>query len=234
VRVAFAGLLLLTSACSRGLSGTVVDADTDLPVANATVDIFTSGWGFNDGRLVWDKTTRHRAHTSPDGRFRLPVGGGVNLTVAARGYPTAIVSMCSLPGPVRIGGPYPDYLNPRQIRAGARGSGEAFGWSFDDWGRLVPEHEAELRLVGKPPTWSERSALLEAPLGMRFVPGGGNPPPPPRDGYAPRMRLDFAACGWLFVRTRGGRIVAVDPNGSTAEDPDGGRYLLLTYRLPAP
>lgn len=234
MRSAIAALLLATSSCTGKLAGTVVDADTGRPVANAIVDIFTTGWGMRDGRLVWDKTTRHRTHSDANGKFVLDVDGGINLTVAADGYPLTVTSACPPPNLVRIGGPYSDPMKTRQIAAGVGPAGTRVGWSFDGGGSRVSQKEAELSVLGDPPRLSDRSVVLEAPLGMRFVPGGGNPPPAPGDGYVTEQKFDLGAgCGWLFVRTRGGPIVAVDPHGATEEDPDGGRYVLLTYRLPS-
>lgn len=229
MKIAAAALLL--GGCTGVVSGTIIDADTDSPVPGATVDLFTSGWGWRDGRLVWDKTTRHRAKSDRQGKFRLPVSGGINLTIAAAGYPVTVTSLCSVPARVRTGGPYSDQ-KVRQVVVGVGPDRSPIGWRFDDGGSRVPAPQGDIKLVGPPPDWRERSALFEAPHGMRFVPGDGNPPPPPAAGYAERLNVDFNACGWLFIRTGDGPTAAVNPNAAAQQDPDGGRYLLLSYRLP--
>ena len=226
------GALALT-ACGQGLDGTVVDANTGRPVANATVDIFNSGWGFRDGSLVWDKEYRTRATTDAAGRFHLDVDGGSNLTVIADGYAKVVTSACRSPMLVRIGGPYPDYLATSQIWMGIEAGKKRVGWSFAGRGSRVPETGADLRLVGPPPDMGDRTIALEAPLGMALVPGAGNPPSPPASGYVTRLKLDTITCGWLFVRSRNGGTFALQPASGTGEDPDGSRYALLTYRKPA-
>ncbi len=228
--VAVAALAL--TACTRGLDGTVIDADTGRPVANAMVDIFNNRWGFRDGTLVWDKEYRTRATTDAAGRFHLDVDGGSNLTVIADGYPKVVTSACPSPMLVRIGGPYPDYLSTGQIWMGLESGRKRVGWSFVGRGSRVPEADADLRLAGPLPAMGDRALALQAPAGMAFVPGTGNPPPPPATGYATRLKLDTSTCGWLFVRSRDGSIVAVQPAAGTGEDPDGSRYVLLTYRTP--
>jgi len=232
LRQSIAAAAIALTACTQGLDGTVIDAGTGRPVANATVDIFNNGWGFRDGSLVWDKEYRSSATTDAAGRFHLDVDGGSNLTVVVEGYPKVVTSACPSPMLVRIGGPYPDYLATSQIWMGLESGGKRVGWSFAGRGSRVPEADADLRLVGLIRAMGDRTLALQAPAGMAFVPGTGNPAPPPATGYATRLKLDSSSCGWLFVRSRGGGTFAVQPAGGTGEDPDGSRYVLLTYRTP--
>ena len=80
------------------------------------------------------------------------------------------------------------------------------------------------------------SMPLRAPFGMAFRPGTGNPPKAPETGFDTERTLDLLRdCGWLFVRTRDAGTVPVRIGSFGLDEPiGGGRYLMLSYAVPAP
>jgi hypothetical protein len=220
------------AACTRSVSGEVRDATSDRPIANAEVMVTTSGWGTRDGSLVWDKDYHYRAHSGPDGKFRVKgVDGGHRLTVNAAGYPAVQTSLCShSPMTIWVGGPFDGADLGKNLSLGAGADGARLGWRFSGGGRTVPESDAELVAL-RSPTDGNAVTSFRAPFGMVFRAGTGNPPQAPHSGYATLRTLDLLSdCGWLFVRTRDAGTVPVRV-GSYALDqpPDGGRYLILGY-----
>lgn len=219
-------------ACSSSIGGEVRDAASERPVANAEVEVATSGWGTRDGGLVWDKEYSYRGRSGPDGAFRVEgVDGGHRLTVRAAGYPQVQTSLCSRsPMIVRIGGPFDGREAVKLLSLGANPGGGRVGWSFGGKGAPAPEADADL-IALRPASIDNVVMPFRAPLGMAFRPGTGNPPRPPASGYAAERTIDLLRdCGWLFVRTRDAGIAAIRVGSFGLDEPlEGGRYLTLTY-----
>ena len=228
-----AAILVPLAGCSPGIEGVVHDAGTGRPVANARVEISTSGWGRRNGQLVWDKEYRYAALSGPDGKFVVKgVDGGYRLSVQARRFPALDTSLCSRsPMTVRVGGPFQGIDLSRQLRLGTTEDGGRQGWRFAP-PQPVASAEADLFLVS---LTDETTATLSAPRGMIFVAGTGNPPAPPQSGHATKLRLDLLQCGWLFVRFDGG-VAAVRIGNMAIDQPlEGGRYLMMSYGIaPSP
>lgn len=232
MRRGWPAVTILLAACSPAVSGEVRDAASDRPIANAEVEVTTSGWGVRDGGLVWDKEYSYRARSGPDGRFRIEgVDGGHRLTVSAAGYPLVQTSLCTRsPITVYIGGPFDGADFGKNLLLGAGADGTRMGWRFSDGGRTVPQGGAELA-VGRLPSAGNAVTSFRAPFGMVFRAGTGNPPLAPETGYATNRTLDLLSdCGWLFVRTRDAGTVPVLIGSYGVDQPiEGGRYLILGY-----
>lgn len=228
-------LALALAACTRSISGEVRDATTDRPIADAAVEVTTSGWGIRDGGLVWDKDNQHRAQSGPDGTFRIKgADGGHRLAVRAPGYPALQTSLCSRsPMTVYVGGPFDGGDLGKQLSIGITAAGARVGWRFGGKGERVPEADAEL-IALRPGSSDNVMMPLRAPFGMAFRPGTGNPPQAPASGYATERTLDLLGnCGWLFVRTRDAGTVPVRIGSFGLDEPPGeGRYLMLSYAVP--
>ena len=223
-------LATLLAACSPTVSGEIRDATSDRPIANAVVEVTTSGWGVRDGGLVWDKEYRYRAQSGPDGKFRVKgVDGGHRLTVNAAGYPPVQTSLCSnSPMTIWVGGPFDGADLGKNLSLGVGADGARLGWRFSGAGQTVPESDAELVAL-RPPAAGNAVTSFRAPFGMVFRAGTGNPPQAPQSGYATQRTLDLLSdCGWLFVRTRDAGTVPVRIGGYVLDQPlEGGRYLIL-------
>jgi len=218
------------------VSGEVRDATSDRPIANAEVEVTTSGWGVRDGGLVWDKDYSYLAATSEDGKFRVKgVDGGHRLAVRAPGYPVVQTSLCSrFPMTVYVGGPYDGGDFGKLLSVGVNAAGARVGWRFGGNGAQVPEADAELIALA-PGSMDQAMMPLRAPFGMAFRSGTGNPPQEPRSGYQTDRTLDLLDCGWLFVRTRDAGTVPVRIGSFGLDEPiGGGRYLMLTYAAAPP
>lgn len=233
---ALLGLATVLAACTRSVSGDVRDATSDRPVAQAVVEVTTSGWGVRDGGLVWDKDHSYRAETGGDGKFRVEgVDGGHRLAVRAPGYPAVQTSLCSrFPMTVYVGGPFDGGNFGKLLSIGTTETGARVGWRFSGKGAQVPEADAEL-IALRPGSADNATMPLRAPLGMAFRPGTGNPPQAPLSGYQTERTLDLLRdCGWLFVRTRDAGTVPVKIGSFGLDEPlGGGRYLMLTYAAAA-
>lgn len=225
-------LAIVLAACTRSVSGDVRDATSDRPVANAEVEVTTSGWGRRDGDLVWDKDYAYRDRTGPDGTFRVTgVDGGHRLAVRAPGYPAVQTSLCSrFPMTIYVGGPFDGGDFGKLLSIGTTEAGARVGWRFGGKGAQVPEAESEL-IALHPGSTDNVMMPLRAPFGMVFRPGTGNPPQAPLSGYQTELTLDLLRnCGWLFVRTRDAGTVPVKIGSFGLDEPPGGaRYLMLTY-----
>ncbi len=223
---------IVLAACGPTVSGEVRDATSDRPVADAVVEVTTSGWGMRDGGLVWDKDYSYRAQTGGDGKFRVKgVDGGHRLTVRSPGYPPLQTSLCSRsPMIVYVGGPFDGGDFGKNLSIGTTATGERVGWRFGGKGAQVPEADAEL-IALRPGSTDNVMIPLRAPFGMAFRPGTGNPPKEPATGFATERTLDLLRdCGWLFVRTRDAGTVPVRIGSFGLDEPiGGGRYLMLTY-----
>lgn len=226
---------IVLTACTRAINGDVRDATSDRPVANAEVEVTTSGWGRRGGQLVWDKDYAYRARTGPEGRFEVDgVDGGHRLTVRAAGYPVVVTSLCSRsPMTIRVGGPFDGGDMGKLLSLGTRADGTRTGWSFAGKGQPVAEAEADLVAL-RAVSIDHAPMPLRAPLGMAFRPGTGNPPQAPASGYATERTIDLLReCGWLFVRTADVGTVPVRVGSFGVDEPlEGGRFLTLTYAQP--
>lgn len=222
-----AAVLALLAGCSPAIEGTVLDAATDRPIADARVEIANSGWGVRNGQLVWDKEYRHAARSGADGQFLIKgVDGGHRLAVQADRYSPLETSLCSRsPMTVRVGGPFDGMDLARQLRIEVIDGGGSQGWQFEEHA-AAQSADADLSLVSHR---EKGTVTLRAPSGIRFVSGTGNPPAPPQSAYVKELELDLLQCGWLFVRFEGGLAAVSTGSIATEELPEGGRSLLMSY-----
>ena len=228
-------LAVMLAACAPSVSGEVRDAITNQPIAGAVVEVTTSGWGVRDGGLVWDKESSHQAQSGPDGKFRISgVDGGHRLAVRTAGFSALQTSLCSRsPMIVYVGGPFDGGDSGKLLSLGAGADKSRTGWRFSGGGQKVAEADAEL-VVLRTPSAGDAVTSLRAPFGMVFRPGTGNPPQAPETGYDTDRTLDLLSdCGWLFVRTRDAGTVPVRIGSFGLDEPEGGRFLMLTYACAA-
>lgn len=234
MRRCWPAITLVLTACTGSISGEVRDATSGRPIANAEVEVTTSGWGRRDGDLVWDKDYAYRARTGPDGTFRVEGVDGGRLAVRAAGYREVQTSLCSrAPMTVYVGGPFDGGDLGKLLSVGTAANGARVGWRFGGKGAQVPEADAEL-IALRPASIDNAAMPLRAPHGMAFRHGTGNPPQAPASGYSTERTIDLLReCGWLFVRTRDAGTVPVRVGSFGVDEPlEGGRYLTLTYAAP--
>lgn len=211
---------LALSGCTRA-GGTVRDAATGQPVANAVLQASNYGWGRRNGQLVWDQEKVSTATSGKDGSFRFTVDGGVNLRVQARGYPEVRTSFCPRDTLVLVGGPYPGLeTNRRLVFADALGPGDA--------DRVAPPTLArDLGLSATGAAVGTGSALrIAATGGIRFVPGTGAIPPAPPLPYPRAVDLDFKRdCGWLFVADGTAAVAVIEARPPSGRQEPGGPWV---------
>lgn len=218
------------AACEPGVHGVVLDATTKAPVADATVGLWSRGFGSDDSQIIWDKDYVEMVQTAADGSFFFKGSEGIEISVRAPGHAPAHSSLCSkLPMIVRIGGPFAQSIH-KQLLLGQDHEGAARGWDFE--AGPVSLENADLS-IGAFPDAGQSNVQFSAPLGMSFQAGAGNPPSPPTKGYVPNIEIDLMDCGWLFVKTGQSGTVAVQTGQLTIGNFSGaGRHLSLTYVLP--
>jgi hypothetical protein len=220
---------LALAGCS-GAGGTVRDAATGKPIANATLQASNYGWGRRNGQLVWDKEKVSAATSGPDGAFRFEVDGGTNLRVRASGYPEVLTSFCPSDTLVLLGGPWPRLAaNRRLIFADALDPGDAE--------RTHPPALArDLGLTASGPAPGDATELrIEARGGIRFVPGTGAIPPPPPLPYPHAVELDFRRdCGWLFVGDGQAAVAVIEARPPGARQKPGQPWSWVMLYAPLP
>jgi len=221
-------LAIALGGCGKPMSGLVLDAATDKPLAAAIVDLQSVGWGNRQGRLVWDAGKSSQTKTDAGGRFDFTEGGGVSLNVHAPGYPKVSTNLCSRsPMIVRVGGPYSDLRADRRLIFDMAASPAKTS-------DLAPPEAtgADLGLRIPDANFDDLTRLqVEAKGGVRFIAGTGVIPSPPRLPYDQKVTLDpVADCGWLFVSdgTRPLAVIQVAPIG-WEQAPGGPRRLVMLY-----
>ena len=222
---------LALSGCARA-GGTVRDATTGRPVANATLQASNYGWGLRDGQLVWDREKVSTTTSGRDGAFSFDVDGGSNLRIRARGYAEVRTSFCPRRTLVLVGGPYPKLAtNRRLVFAAALGPGDADR-------AFPPTLAGDLGLSASGPGFGDGAALrIVATGGIRFVPGTGAIPPPPPLPYPHAANLDFSSdCGWLFVSDGQAVVAVIEARPPSGRQDPGGPWIgsMLYAPLPAP
>jgi len=215
---------LLLGGCAQSVSGVVLDAATDQPLAGATVELSDVGWGNRDGQIVWDAEKLSRATTDGEGRFAFDRDGGVRLRVRAPHAMSVETSLCARsPMLVRVGGPFPGLRADRRLLLGA--------------GANSPNDTAaaEIGLSGSPVSSGESRIRFQAKGGLRFVEGTGSIPRPPSLPYPQTADIDLGSgCGWLFVGNGSAPIAVIQIGGfGWEQDPGGPRRLVLLY-VPLP
>ena len=227
------------------ISGRVEDLATGAPIGGAYVIAAQSGWGFSNG-LVWDKDLSDTTRTGESGEFTLRYRAGpvVTLRIVRDGFnafghgfePRAglVIRLKALTGAARLPSGF--------LRVGTYTSGGRYGWDFSRGAIATDSLEADLfpERIGP---GSHDDITLAARGGIQcrsstamgvddnFLVLGDSAP---RDGYAPRVALDFSGGGGLcFGRTRDGAHYfkfAFTPFGfGSVMDPGVARDLSLQY-----
>ena len=185
------------AACESGVSGVVLDASTEAPVANAIVGLASRSFGRESDQILWDKDFVETVRTTSDGGFSFETATGSELSVQTLDGTTERANVCSKsPMTVRVGGPYA-HLAHRQLLLGSVEGNAAGGWKFAVGS--TPASDADLSLAAFPNQGDTKVRLI-APFGMAFRAGTGNPPQPPVAGYLSVLDVETMDCGWLLVR----------------------------------
>ena len=215
--------------CARA-AGTVRDAATGGPIANATLQTSNYGWGMRDGQLVWDRAKIATATSGRDGTFRFDVDGGTGLRVRAAGYPEIQTSFCPRETLVLLGGPFPGLETDRRLVFADR-------LGPDEADRAAPPTLAgDLGLSASGSAFGDGSALrLEAKGGIRFVPGTGAIPPPPPLPYPHAIDVDFVRdCGWIFVSDGEAAVAVIEARPPSGRQDPGGPWIWSMLYTPLP
>lgn len=219
-------------ACSSGLTSVVRDGGTGEAIGGARVTLAWSGWGWRDGRLVWDAEKYETALSASDGIFRFAKDGGTTLIVDAPGFSRIETGVCTQGAPVFVGGPFhrtkldgllafPTAATPGPPPLAADFGGRELGSALG----------LEMHV---PPEDGSNDAFTLTAMNDReiaFLPGTGNIPAPPSRGWARKLpfRRD-AACGWVFLAYQG-EITAIVATGPAmhAETVGGNAARLFPY-----
>lgn len=225
-----AGLLALRGAWRASyIEGIVLDS-SGVPLAGAEVAVSNRGWGYIDGRLVWDKDFVYSATTGPDGRFRIEyqVGSSAHVLASAGGHqPYDGWHDSNSTITIRLKKVVANYrrLPHGMLEIGMRDF-KPYGWDFSEGRTTSDPGAADLF----PDIAGLRSGpapfLLQAPGGIIFVPeatlGGGEDPlvfvdTAPTDGYAPSIMFDPQQRGGIyFVKTRLGKFAKLVSTSTTS------------------
>ncbi len=230
------------------IEGMVVDSSTGAPLPGVSVAVSNRGWGFIDGRLVWDKDFVYETATDVAGRFRIvyQVGSSAHVLASKAGYEpyddwhnsnsTITIRLKKLTGSYR---PLPHGI----LELGMRDY-KPYGWVFSERQITFDREEADLFPdadgTGNGPA---STFSLYAPGGIIFVPeaalGAGDSlvfaDTAPSGGYVPSITFDPQQKGGIyFVKTRNGRqytkfVATSTTSGSEADIRRGTWGLRLEY-----
>lgn len=81
-------IVALIAGCEKDIKGYVFDCETNEPIEESVVSTNQSGWGINNGQLVWDKSYKTFTNTDERGYFELSfdVGDSAKIHVKKEGY----------------------------------------------------------------------------------------------------------------------------------------------------